>query len=45
MLGRKLIINEFKSIEIIQGMLSDHNGMKLKPLAEKRLGNSQICGN
>lgn len=41
MLGNKINHNTFKIIEIIQGMLSEHNGIKL----ETDNKNSQIFGN
>lgn len=44
MLGYKISLNTFKEIEIIQSMLSEHNGNE-KPTADKKLKNSQIREN
>lgn len=38
MLSRKMNLDDFKRIEIIQSMLSGHNGMKLKTDSWKILG-------
>ena len=38
-LCHKTSLNKFKRIEIIQSMLCNHNGIKLKSKTERNLGN------
>lgn len=44
-LGREASLDTFKKIEIIENIVFDHNGMKLKIGNRKNIRNSQICGN
>ena len=44
MSGHKTSLNKFKNIEIISGIFSDHNGMKLETNYKKKTGKSQMCG-
>lgn len=42
-LRRKTHLNKCRSLEIIQGLLSDYNGVKLEINNRKIIGKSQIC--
>ena len=44
MLGHKTSLTKFNKIEIISNIFSDHSGMTLEIITQRKLENSQICG-
>ena len=44
MIGHKASLNEFKKIEIISSIFSDHKGLKLEKISRKKTPNTQKHG-
>lgn len=44
-LDHETSLNKLKEMQILPGVFSSHNDMKLKVSNTQKLGNEQICGN
>ena len=44
-IGHKTSLSKFKTTDIIRGITSNHNGLKLEISNRRKLENSQLCRN